>query len=164
MIKHLLFSFSIFLFLNSNCFAQWVSLDKFSTPNSKPTVQILSNDALSTVIKVELPGFQINEFNANGKTYHSLSFESEATMTEVGFPDIPYIAKVLAIPDQGSVNVEILETSEMQTIGGINIAPARESWVEGKPETPYQENPASYSSNEIYPNNFARVLSSEILE
>ena len=157
MIKHLLFSFSIFLFLNSNCFAQWVSLDKFSTPNSKPTVQILSNDALSTVIKVELPGFQINEFNANGKTYHSLSFESEATMTEVGFPDIPYIAKVLAIPDQGSVNVEILETSEMQTIGGINIAPARESWVEGKPETPYQENPASYSSNEIYPNNFARV-------
>ena len=157
MIKYLLLSFSIILFLNSVCFAQWVSLDKFSTPNSKPTVQILSDDALSTVIKVGLPGFQINEFTADGKKYHSLSFDAEGITTEVGFPEIPHIAKVLAIPDQGSVSVEILETSTVQIVEGISLSPARKSWEEGKPETPYLENIEAYASEDIYPKNFARV-------
>ena len=155
--KNILFTILIFAVVSSFSFAQWISLDKFSTPGTSPSVQLISDDATSTVIKVDLPGFQIQEFNANGKIYHSLSFESGAAITEVGFPDIPYIAKVLAIPDNGSVSVEILETSEIKTIEEINIAPVRESWQEGKPETPYQENSVAYSSNEVYPKNFASV-------
>lgn len=155
--KNLLFILSIVVFISSICFAQWVSLDKHSNPGSKPVVQLISDDALSTVIKIDLPGFQINEFNANGKTYHSLSFDSQATTTEVGFPEIPYIAKILAIPDQGSVSIEVLETSAIQTFEGINVAPARESWVEGKPETPYLEKQEAYLSADIYPKNFASI-------
>jgi len=155
--KNLLFTLSIVVFISSICFAQWVSLDKYSNPGSEPVVQLISDDAFSIVIKIDLPGFQINEFNANGKTYHSLSFDSQARNTAVGFPDIPYIAKILAIPDQGSVSVEVLETSVIQTFEGINISPARESWEEGKPETPYVENMEAYLSADIYPKNFAKV-------
>ena len=157
MIKRILLSLLITIFLTSVCFAQWIPLNKFSTPNSPPDVQLISDDAFSTVIKVELPGFQINEFIANGKTYHSINFESEALSTEIGFPEIPHIAKILAIPDQGSVSIEILETSSVQTFKGINLPPARESWIEGKPETPYLENIDAYNSENIYPDNFART-------
>ena len=155
--KTILLNLLIFAAISSSSFAQWISLDNFSIPGSSPSVQLISDDATSTVIKVDIPGFNIKEFNADGKIYHSLSFDSEAAMTEAGFPDIPYLAKVLAIPDNGSVSVEILETSEIKTIEGINIAPARESWQEGKPETPYRENSSAYSSNELYPKNFASV-------
>jgi hypothetical protein len=137
--------------------AQWISIDKYSTPDSPPVVQLISDDAFSTVIKVDLPGFYINEFSAEGKTYQSISFDAEGITTEVGFPEIPHIAKILAIPDQGTVSVEILETSPVQTFKGINIPPARESWEEGKPETAYLENPEAYNSDNIYPGNFARV-------
>ena len=155
--RTILFIFSAVVIISSICFAQWVSLDKFSNSGSTPDVQLISDDASGTVIKIDLPGFQIKEFNANGKTYHSLSFESEAMITEVGFPDIPYIAKILAIPDQGSVSVEVLETSAVQTFEGINIAPARESWEEGKPETPYVEKQEAYLSADVFPKNFAKV-------
>jgi hypothetical protein len=161
--KNLLFTLSIVVFISSICFAQWVSLDKFSNPGSEPVVQLISDDASSTVIKIDLPGFQINEFTANGQTYHSLSFDSQAITREVGFPEIPYIAKILAIPDQGSVSIEVLETSAIQTFEGINISPARESWEEGKPETPYMENMAAYLSADIYPKNFAKVEDPAIL-
>ncbi len=112
---------------------------------------------ISTIIKVELPGFYINEFSADGKTYHSISFDAEGITTEAGYPEIPHIAKILAIPDQGSVSVEVLETSPVQIIKGINVPPARESWLEGKPETPYVENMQAYNSENVYPGNFARV-------
>jgi hypothetical protein len=157
MIKKILFTFAFTLFINSFCFAQWVSLDNNSFPNSEPIVQLISDDGFSTVIKVELSGFQINEFTSEGKTYHNINIGSEAITTEVGLPEISHIAKVLAIPDQGTVSVEILETSTAQIVEGINIPPARESWLEGKPETPYVENGECYSSEASYPREIARV-------
>src|SRR4030042_465414 len=81
----------------------------------------------------------------------------QSITTEAGFPEIPHIAKILAIPNQGSVSVEVLETSPVQIFKGINVLPARESWEEGKPETAYLENVEAYNSDDIYPGNFARV-------
>jgi len=106
----ILLCLSISFLINTVCLAQWVSLDKNSLQDAKPTVQLISDDITGTVIKVELPGFKINKFIAGGKTYHSINIGPEATTTEVGLPEIPYLAKVLAIPDQGSISVEVLET------------------------------------------------------
>jgi len=147
----------LIVLLQSISFSQWISLDKFSTPNSQPNVQLISDNDFSTVIKVDISGFQINEFIADGKTYHSISISSEGITTEVGYPEISHIAKILAIPDQGSVSVEVLETSPVQVFKGINIPPARESWFEGKPETPYLENMLVYASEDLYPVNYAKV-------
>ncbi len=147
----------VIVLMQSITTAQWISIDNYSIPNSPPVVQLISDDANSTVIKVDLPGFYINEFSADGKTYQSISFDTEGITTEVGFPEIPHIAKILAIPNQGSVSVEVLETSPVQIFKGINVPPARESWEEGKPETAYLENVEAYNSDDIYPGNFARV-------
>ncbi|MDZ7625667.1 MAG: C25 family peptidase propeptide domain-containing protein [Ignavibacteriaceae bacterium] len=137
--------------------AQWISIDKYSTPDSPPVVQLISDDAISTVIKIDLPGFYINEFSAEGKNYHSISLDAEGITTEVGFPEIPHIAKILAIPDQGTISIEILESSPVQIFKGINIPPARESWIEGQPETPYAENVLAYASEDVYPNTYAKA-------
>ena len=155
--KKISLSCLLIILIQSITSAQWISIDKYSTPDSPPVVQLISDDANSTIIKVDIPGFYINEFSAEGKTYQSISFDTDGITREVGFPEIPNIAKILAIPNQGSVSIEILETSPIQTIKNINVPPARESWEEGKPETAYLENVAAYNSEDIYPRNFARV-------
>ncbi|MBE0571467.1 MAG: T9SS type A sorting domain-containing protein [Ignavibacteriaceae bacterium] len=154
--KHILFFVIVFLY-NSLNFAQWVSLDKNSLPDSKPNVQLISDDITGTVIKVDLTGFQIKEFNVNGKVFHSIDLGSLGITNEVGMPEIPHIAKILAIPDQGTVSVEVIEVSKSQIIKGINIPPARESWSEGKPETPFLENDLVYGSENLYPNELVKV-------
>jgi hypothetical protein len=157
MIKKITLSIVCALLINTLSVAQWVSIDNNSLPNSKPNVQLISDDITGTVIKIELPGFRINEFNADGKTYHSIDLGSLGITTEVGRPEIPHIAKILAIPDQGTISVEVLEIGESKIIKGINIPPVRESWIEGKPETPYLENEESYSSENLYPQEIVRV-------
>ncbi|NWG28303.1 MAG: T9SS type A sorting domain-containing protein [Ignavibacteriaceae bacterium] len=147
----------LIILMQSVSLSQWISLDKNNIPNSQPKVQLISDNDFITIIKVEISGFQINEFSFEGKKYQSISFNSEAATTQVGFPEIPHIAKILAIPDQGNISVEVLETSAVQTIKGINIPPARESWIEGEPETPYVEYNEAYQSEELYPGNFATV-------
>jgi len=157
MIKKISLLFVCVFLTNSFNLAQWVSINKNSIPNSKPNVQLISDDITGTVIKIDLPGFRIDQFNAEGKTYNSINFGSDAITTEVGLPEIPHIARVLAVPNQGTISVEVLETGESQIIKGINIPPARESWIEGKPETQYLENEESYSSAEFYPQEIVSV-------
>ncbi len=154
--KHLFF-FALLWFLSSICFAQWIPLIENAAPDSQPIVKLISDDNTGTIIKIELPGFRIKEFYNDNIIYHSIQLDEMAITNEVGFPEIPHIAKILAIPDLGVASIEILETSETQIIKGINIPPVRESWFEGEPESQYLKNNDSYNSEVVYPGNLARI-------
>ena len=143
--------------ISYTCYAQWISLDKTSVPGSKPIVKLISDSPSETILKINLPGFYVREFSADGKTYQKIDIGDQGISSETGFPDLPDIAKVLAIPDNGTAQIEVIETSPVQKIEGINTPPVRESWIEGKPETPYLENAGCYSSEKIYPEKLAAI-------
>ena len=137
--------------------AEWVSLDKNKVSKTSPNVTLISDDDNSTVIKIELSGFNVKEFNTEGKTYQVVDLMTEIFSTEFGFPELPYIAKVLAIPDHTGISVEVLETGNIQIFKNIYLPPARLSWFEGQPESPYSENPEAYHSPDVYPKEFAKI-------
>ena len=137
--------------------AQWYPLNTEQKDKRAPVVQILSDDATGMVVKVDVSGFELKEFFTGNKRYQAIDLLTEAVMSLPGSPDLPYIAKVLAIPDDVSVSVEVLETGEPQTISNIYLPPCRESWYEGQEETPYIEDANAYSNGDIYPNTSVTV-------
>ncbi len=157
MFKNLLFILLVITLVPFKAKAEWVPLDKNSKSNTSPKVTLISDGINNTVIKIEISGFDVKEFMSQGKTYQGIDLLSEIFSTEPGSPEIPYIAKVLAIPDQAAVSVEVLETSEVLTFANVYLPPARLSWIEGQPESPYEENNDIYQSNDVYPNVYAEV-------
>ncbi|HSD63511.1 MAG TPA: C25 family peptidase propeptide domain-containing protein, partial [Ignavibacteriaceae bacterium] len=150
--KRILLFIVVVILTTSTGFTQWISLDKNTIPDSKPDVQLIKDDASGSVIRINLPGFRLNEFKDQGKTYQRIDIgESAGKISEAGKPDIPYIAKILAVPNQGTISVEVLEVGETRVIKGVNIPPARKSWIEGKPESPYIEDDAVYQTENVYP-------------
>jgi hypothetical protein len=135
--------------------AEWYPLDNGQKNKTAPVVQILSDDSSSTVLKVDISGFELSEFYSDGKLYQSVDLLSEVSASLVGSPDLPYIAKILAVPDMAGVSVEIVETGNMQTFNNINLPLCRESWFEGQPETTYSED--KNSSSGIFPNEMVTV-------
>ena len=162
MIKKLLIILIISAFIPFKMNAEWVSLDNNKASKAPPKVTILSDDNNSTVIKIELSGFNVKEFNTEGKTYQSVDLMTEIFSIESGYPELPYIAKVLAIPDQAGISVEVLETGKIQTFNNILIQPARLSWFEGQPESSYKENAEAYKSTDVYPKEYAKVESPSV--
>ena len=157
MVKKTLLVLLISAFLPFQMYAQWVPLDKNTTSNTAPKVTVLSDDNSSTVIKIDISGFDINTLVTDGETYQSIDLLTEIFTTKPGFPELPHIAKVLAVPDRASISVEVIETGDVQIFKDIHIQPARTSWFEGKPESPYEENAGAYKSTDVYPGEYVSV-------
>ncbi len=137
--------------------AHWVPVNNKSTSATPPNVTILSDNNQSTVIKIDLSGFELEDLFLGGKTFNKLDLLSEIFTTKPGYPELPYLAKVLAIPDDGGISVEVIETGEVEVFRNIHVQPARLSWIEGQPETPYNENINAYRSSDIYPKELAII-------
>ncbi len=114
MFKKILIALLISAFFPTIIIAQWISLDNKSMSNTPPSVSILSEDNNSTVIRVDIAGFELSEFSTDGKSYQGVDLLSDIFSTKPGYPELPHIAKVLAIPDNASISVEVLETNEVQ--------------------------------------------------
>ncbi len=163
MIKNYVSIFLMFILIPFFAKAEWIPLDNHKSQGTQPQVSIVSEDNNSTVIKIDLAGFDLKNLSTGDKTYQVVDLLSEIFTNEPGSPQVPYLAKVLAIPDQAAVSVELVETSEVQTFHNIYLPPARESWYEGKPETPYLEDSGVYQSDAIYPAVYAGVEPPSIL-
>ncbi len=137
--------------------AEWTPLNKQQTSPDLPVVTLISDDGNSTVIKFEITGFDLKNLEANGKQYKLADLLSESFTMDPGFPEVSYLSKVLAIPGQAGVSVEVLETGEMQTFSNIDLPPARPSWQEGSPEPPYTENDEAYYSINAYPGKYVQL-------
>lgn len=137
--------------------AEWVPLGNNKTTATPPKVTLLSSDDNSSVVKIELSGFEINNLVTKDKTYQQINLMGESYTIESGSPEIPYIAKVLAIPDQAGVTIEVIETGAVYTFNNIELPPARPSWWEGDDEPPYVENYSAYRSNNVYPKEVASM-------
>ena len=157
MVKNYLLILAISILIPFKMSADWISLNKNRTSNTPPKVTVLSDDNNSTVIKIDISGFNLTEFSTEGRTYQSVDLMTDILSAEVGYPELSYITQVLAIPDQSGISLEILETGEVQTFKNIYLKPARSSWIEGEPESLYEENQEVYNSSDIYPKEYAKL-------
>ncbi len=143
--------FLFVLLIPSTFYSQWVSLSRHNGENISPEIKILEDSENATIINIKLSGFLLREIVAENKTYHQVDLLTEKFMAEPGYPAVPYIAEVLAIPDDAALSIEVLEKGAVHKFENINLSPARESWWEGADEPAYREDVSAYRSSGDYP-------------
>ena len=130
---------------------EWVSLKNGASQPAAPAVTVLQDNGSSTILRIDLSGFEVTPFQTEGKSYQSIDLLTDAVTAQTGSPEVPYLAEMLAIPDRGGVTVEVVEMGETQRFPGYTLPPARPSWQEGAPEPGYVKNTAAYHSAAAYP-------------
>jgi hypothetical protein len=146
----------------SPAFGKWVSLKQTVSRPSAPVVSLLQDDRNTTVLKIDIPGFEAQEILASGRTYTSIDLLTTVFTTEAGYPELPCIATLLAVPDRATLSVEVIERGEEYVLRDIVVPPARSSWKEGDAEPPYTPDDAAYRTNEVYPGRAAELGSPAI--
>ena len=137
--------------------AEWLPIKHNSKTASSPLITLVSDDATSTVIRIEVSGVVMKDFLADGKSYQKFDLLTDIWTLEPGSPEVPHIAELLAIPDNSGVSVEVVEIGETQIFSNMNVPPARPTWWEGDPEPAYIEDAKSYGKDAFYPEVMARM-------
>jgi hypothetical protein len=150
MCKKLLYVLLITILIPFNLFAEWIPIDNNKATKAPPIFTILNDDDNGITFKVEISGFELNKSSA-GNMLQSIDLLTDVFSTDIGNPEIAYISKVLAIPDQSGISVEIIEKGETRIFNNIRIQPARKSWIEGEEISKYDINTKAYRDNCLYP-------------
>jgi hypothetical protein len=150
----------ILLFTTIAIYAEWipVSSEKCNSQKESPQFSLINDNETNTTIKFDIAGFDLQiAGNTKGKIFDSVDLLTDVYITEEGMPRLPYLTKVIAIPDNANVSIEIIETGYTKIIKNINIKPALKSWKEGSQKPELQKNSSIYTSSNIYPNTLATI-------
>jgi len=160
--KSILLIITFWITSSSISFGQYFSFTEgfsVSTEQETQPVRIVKNGNASYFeIGYNFTGAYISETFVNGNKYQFLSIEGFAKMQKVGAPALPAHNEIIAMPENSTGKVIILNTEYVE-YGGFNIHPALEPAkdTEGAPSPEFEKDEAIYGTDEFFPKNIVEV-------
>ncbi len=133
-------------------FAEWLGITT-KTPTS-PKIEIKPEGNSATVIEVAIPGLETTTEFVKNQNWTVVRIPNEPSLTgEVGRPQLPILIRNLALPDNGSLTLEVAET-EFEKVPDILIYPAQKPLTDRDQPT-WTVDEKFYQKDETYPNEIA---------
>ncbi len=154
----------ISVLITTNTYGEWIPLSGKSSDTLKiaPVIKVLNDDETCTQIQIDISGFLRKNITENGEFFQSLDLLSDIFTIEEGKPELPYIAKIIAVPDQADITYEIVKNGETYHFSNFNLIPSRKSVFEGIPEHPIMKDLKAYNTDEMYPSKSFNIESPKI--
>lgn len=133
---------------------EWLQI---TTPKpTPPTVAIKPEGNNATIIEVNITGLEMSTEVRENQSWTILRLINEPAVTgEVGLPQLPVLIKNLALPDNATVRIEVID-AEFQTIPNVLVYPAQEPLTDrARPE--WQINQKFYATDQVYPQEIAEI-------
>jgi Peptidase family C25/Propeptide_C25/FlgD Ig-like domain len=108
-----------------------------------------------TQITFQLDGYELESLSRSGKEWQKISHPQGNSLLETGMPDLPQFTTMIAIPNQGSVELEYTVIPG-ETLSNISIFPSQELAYE------FWENSEVFSLNSEYYTRGSNFPSSEV--
>ncbi|MDO9576941.1 MAG: C25 family cysteine peptidase [Candidatus Cloacimonadales bacterium] len=116
-----------------------------------------------TDIHFSLPGYEVETVTENGVDYQKISYLNEGEILETGKPYLPQFSRLIAIPDAGNVEYEIVY-SEEEIIRNINVFPSQDLQFENQPtNNEFVIDEAYYQSGDVFPGRLVEIGEPAIL-
>ena len=138
----------VFLIIAGFLFSDWVNISKNS---EQELFDHTSYDISNTEVHFALDGYDIESKEADGIEYKKISYWNEGEFTEIGKPALPRFSRLIAIPEAGEVEFEIIYIEE-DIISNVNIFPRQNLQSESQPvNKEFVIDEAFYNNGEVFP-------------
>lgn len=147
--NRLLVIISFFIFGNKVFSSTWIPIDNQSKGETI-SKDILESNETACKIKITIHGLYDQEIKGEYGTFHKLSIESDAYVSNIGEPTLPLITELIAIPKGASFKVSIIET-EWTDIQIGTIYPYQKPLLEREKPTVFSMSEKAYKDIYIPP-------------
>nr|MBC8525861.1 hypothetical protein [Candidatus Cloacimonadota bacterium] len=148
--KRALITTIFILFIANMLFGKLVEI----TENSeKQLFDCTKSDRNSTELQFSLSGYEKEAIVKQGEEYQRISCANEGWFTDAGMPELPRITRMIALPNEGSVSVELINIEE-EILSDIIIYPHQpENNIKGT----FAKDVNYYTKDELFPQNIIQV-------
>ncbi len=144
----------LILILSCSIYSDWM---EFGTDGKSEMFTASQRNHNSTLISFSLPGYELEELEVDAKNYQRITFPEEGEFMEVGKPALPRFTRLIAIPDEGSVEFDFNITQEM-VLSDILPFPAQPLTTESGRETfAFELDEQFYQAAEVFPQRIVEV-------
>lgn len=140
---------AILLLVSLFCGLAFAAGADYAPTSLKSAFEILRQTDTGMDIDFRVPQYKVTLVEANGQTFHRIEMPGSASLMKSGYPDLPVITTSIAIPHQGGVNIEVLN-SQQSVITQYNAYPLQQGAELQSPKS-FVQNAQYYSSGGLYP-------------
>ncbi|MBC8450805.1 hypothetical protein H8D73_01175, partial [bacterium] len=100
---------------------------------SAPSVVLVTEEAATTVVMIDIPGMLLETVNEDGTEYSRIDIPHYGCVSDAGLPELPVVPIVVAIPESDSITVTVTVLDSVEITGLIPMpAPGYEiAYMEG---------------------------------
>ncbi len=146
--RHLLLVFSLLLILVSA-----LSAEQFTMSEAQNDIRLITSSDNQIVLEMTLGHFNREAVTIDGQTWYHLNLKKEGLTLEAGLPQVPVIARSVAIPATARMELSTMESEYVEYL--MPIAPSKGNLTRDiDPDSvPYTFN-RFYNSGQYYPSTF----------
>ncbi|MCK4339981.1 MAG: hypothetical protein KAW87_08355, partial [Candidatus Cloacimonetes bacterium] len=102
-----IFTFVLVIIITNNLFGKFVEIPDNS---EKQLFECINSDKRLTELKFSLTGYERETIRqlADDEEYQKITYADEGFIAEEGMPDLPRITRLIAIPNESLVSIEII--------------------------------------------------------
>ncbi len=143
-----------FLLFTVTLYPDWVEIPENS---NRQLFENIFTDRMTTEIKFSLNGYELSNINESGYNFQKVSYWNEGELLEVGKPKLPTFTRLVALPNEGIVSVEIISYKK-EIFSDILVYPQQELLSESQPNrNEFIIDEFFYSGDEVFPKNMIEI-------
>ena len=141
--------------------SQWVGINSINPARFE--AKSLSSDIEATDVQFRLSGYTLTPIETPWGTQYKVETEGGSSIMELGSPDLDQTFASVIIPDNASMNLEVVSSSYIE-IEDIEVAPSKGNFSRSiSPEdVPFSQSDI-YTENQFYPGKLADLRDPYIL-
>jgi len=95
------------------------------TDQDKIEINVIEQDFDYVIINYKINSFEIEDINIEDEIFQYIVLDGEPNLSILNAPELPHINRSLIIPDNASISISILESSEPTILNDMNIIPSK---------------------------------------
>ncbi len=139
------------LAITASAKAEWIDLG--SSTEKAPTWEVTDSDGYGITYDIEIEGFFSDTVTVNDTLYHDLGLYKSPSVNSEGHPNVPFLYKLLCIPESGSIDVEVTVT-DSTTLSKYFVYPTEKQVTDTTthlPEMQFYRIDSLYEGDAYYP-------------
>ena len=133
-----------------------VTLHAESLVEGEPVFTIVASDDFGAEVLIEIPEPEVTGIVEGGQRFHKVSVSQAGGRTEVGRPELPVMARLVAVPPGASAEVDV-EYGDYSVLKDIRIRPHREEGISEKGRGGFTIDNEFYARDSFCPESIVEV-------